>query len=154
MEKSIQELRELVADFSLRLSEMDDAEFSMKPLPHKWSKKEIVGHLIDSAQTNLRRFICAQYEATPSKIVYEQDFWVAANQYQSRPGESIIALWKLINTQIILVLASMPPDKYAAQSETNELHTLEWLAEDYVRHLKHHLEQILPGSFAHHSLRS
>jgi hypothetical protein len=150
MEKVIQELRELVAVFSQRLSEITDAEFSAKPQPHKWSKKEITGHLIDSAQNNLRRFICAQYESTPSKIVYEQDFWVAANQYQSRPSESVIALWKLINTQIILVLASMPPDKYNAQSETNELHTLAWLAEDYIRHLKHHLEQIFPGSFVNH----
>jgi len=147
MEKVVQELRELVADFSVRFAELPDAEFSAKPLPGKWSKKETVGHLIDSAQTNLRRFICGQYEATPSKIVYEQDFWVAANQYQSRPRESVIELWRLINTQIILVLASMPPDKYEAQSETSELRTLAWLAEDYVRHMKHHLEQIIPGSF-------
>src|SRR6478609_2942338 len=112
MERVVQELRELVADFSVRFAEIPDAEFSAKPLSHKWSKKETVGHLIDSAQTNLRRFICAQYETTPSKIVYEQNFWVAANQYQSRPAENIIELWKLINTQIILVLASMPRDKY------------------------------------------
>jgi len=150
MEKVVQELRELMIDFSVRLAEIPDADFSAKPQPHKWSKKEIVGHLIDSAQTNLRRFICAQYETIPSKIVYEQDFWVAANQYQNRPAESVIALWKLINTQIILVLASMPKDKYEAQSETNELHTLAWLAEDYVRHMKHHLEQIVPGSFVDH----
>jgi hypothetical protein len=150
MEKVVQELRELVTEFSVRFTEIPDADFSAKPIPHQWSKKEIVGHLIDSAQTNLRRFICGQYETTPSKIIYEQNFWVAANQYQSRPRESVIELWKLINTQIILVLASMPPDQYEAQSMTNELHTLAWLAEDYVRHMKHHLEQIVPGSFVTH----
>jgi hypothetical protein len=148
MEQTVQELRELIAEFVPRLEALPDFNFSAKSQPNKWSKKEIIGHLIDSAQTNLRRFICGQYEETPSKIVYQQDFWVTANQYQSLPSEHIVALWKLINTQIIVVLASMPKEKYLALSKTNELHTLEWLAADYVRHMKHHLEQVMPGSFS------
>jgi hypothetical protein len=147
MEKTIQELRDIVGEFTPKLKSIPDLEFSAKPLAEKWSKKEIIGHLIDSAQNNLRRFICGQYESVPPKITYRQDFWVNANQYQNRPAESVIDLWQLINTQIIIVLASMPTDKYSAQAETSELHTLEWLADDYVKHLKHHLNQTIPGSF-------
>jgi hypothetical protein len=147
MEKTIQELRDILGEFTPQLKAIPDLEFSAKPQPNKWSKKEVIGHLIDSAQNNLRRFICGQYENTPPKITYQQNFWVEANQYQNRPAASVIELWQLINTQIIIVLASMPKEKYEAQCETSEFHTLEWLADDYVKHLKHHLNQVIPGSF-------
>ena len=151
MKNTIEELNRVVEDFSTRISKIPDAEFSNKPLPHKWSKKEVVGHLIDSAQNNLRRFICSQYESTPPKITYDQDFWVAANEYQKMEKEDIIRLWKLINRQIGSILRNMPEQNYNRQCDTgNEsvnLHTLQWLAEDYVKHMKHHLNQIIPGSF-------
>ena len=147
MEKTIQELRKIIVDFNTRLKAISDSDLSAKPLPNKWSRKEVIGHLIDSAQNNLRRFICGQYESVPPKITYQQEFWVNANQYQNQSSEDVITLWRLINTQIVSVLASMPKDKYAALCETNELRTLEWLADDYVRHLKHHLNQVIPGSF-------
>jgi len=147
MKETAHELSKIVNDFTTRLYTLSETDFSNKPLPNKWSKKEVIGHLIDSAQNNLRRFICSQYETVPPKITYQQDFWVAANQYQQQPGKNIIELWRLINLQIVAILISMPADKYNAKSETSELHTLEWLAIDYVRHLKHHLNQVFPNSF-------
>jgi len=146
MQDAIHELRQITADFSALLKGIAESDFSNKPLPDKWSKKEIIGHLIDSAQNNLRRFICAQYESTPPKIVYQQNFWVSACQYQHMPSQNVIELWVLINQQIISVLLSMPSEKYSAQCETSELRTLEWLAVDYIRHMKHHLNQVIPES--------
>jgi hypothetical protein len=141
------ELESIIKEYSQKVSVLPESELSLKPTPHKWSKKEIIGHLIDSGQNNLRRFICGQYEESPSKIIYAQDFWVAANDYQNQPGHSIVLLWQLINHQIINVLKNMPVEHYTKQSNTGELHTLEWLASDYVKHMKHHLNQIFPGSF-------
>lgn len=127
---------------------MPEAEFSAKPLPHKWSKKEILGHLIDSGHNNLRRFICGQYTPEPPKITYEQDFWVAANAYQQAAQADVVLLWRLINERICAVLAGTPEAAYTnlcdTGSNTPELHTLAWLAEDYVRHMRHHLRQIVP----------
>jgi len=97
MKNVIRELRALVAEYSIKFNAIHDSEFSNKPLPHKWSKKEVVGHLIDWAQNNLRRFIVAQYEPQPPKIVYDQDFRVKANGYQQMKKEDVIALWKLVN---------------------------------------------------------
>jgi DinB superfamily len=54
------ELITIITDFSNRIAEIPEAEFSAKPNPTKWSKKEVLGHLIDSAENNLRRFICGQ----------------------------------------------------------------------------------------------
>ena len=151
MKHVIQELNELVAEYTAKFSAINDSDFSKKPLPTKWSKQELVGHLIDSAQNNLRRFIVTQYESQPPKIVYNQDFWVNANNYQQMRKEEVITLWKLINDRICAVLKSMPESNYIKQSNTGntevQLHSLQWLAEDYIRHMKHHLNQIIPGSF-------
>jgi hypothetical protein len=147
MQSVVNELRIVVSDFASRLADIPEAEFSLKPTPNKWSKKEVTGHLIDSAQTNLRRFICGQYEVVPPKIVYDQDFWVASNGYQGMKKEDVIQFWKLINERIAKVLETMPLENQTKQIETSQLHTLKWLAEDYVRHMKHHLNQIIAGSF-------
>jgi hypothetical protein len=144
------ELLQLVHSFAELIRSIPDTDFSRKPLPGKWSRQEILGHLIDSAQTNLRRFVCAQYEPAPPTIVYNQDQWVAIQGYQEAAKEDLVLLWKLLNERIAHTLLSMPAEHYARTCntglETSELHTLEWLAADYVRHLKHHLNQIVPGS--------
>ena len=151
MEKTIKELQQIIDMFSQKISAIPEAEFSAKHAPNKWSKKEVLGHLIDSAQNNLRRFICGQYETTPPKIVYEQDFWVHANGYQEKRSSDVILLWRLVNDQICSVLQTMPASNYNrmcdTSKQTEQFHSLQWLAEDYVKHLKHHLNQIIPGSY-------
>ncbi|HEV8513476.1 MAG TPA: DinB family protein [Cyclobacteriaceae bacterium] len=145
------ELNKIVSDYSLKISAISEQEFSAKPLPNKWSKKEVLGHLIDSAQNNLRRFVCGQYESTPPKIVYDQDYWVKPNSYQQIDGKEVVATWKLINNRIATILETMPASSYPKACDTGKdsvsLHSLEWLADDYVKHLKHHLNQIIPNSF-------
>lgn len=151
MENVVSELNGLVTEYVKKFNAIRDSDFSAKPLPNKWSKKEVVGHLIDSAQNNLRRFIVTQYESQPPNIIYDQDFWVQANAYQKMKKEEIIALWKLMNERICDVLRTMPESNYERESNTGkseiQLHTLQWLAEDYIKHMKHHLNQVIPGSF-------
>ena len=151
MHQTAAELRALITEYASKFHAMKDADFSAKPLPHKWSKKEVIGHLIDSAQNNLRRFIVGQYESQPPKIVYDQDFWVQANGYQNLKKEDVITLWKLVNERICDVLLNMPAQNYLKETNTGktevQLHSLQWLAQDYIRHMKHHFNQVLPGSF-------
>jgi hypothetical protein len=147
MENTIRELRQIIQEYSSKISIIGEADFAAKPLPNKWSKKEVLGHLVDSAHNNLRRFICGQYEETPPKIVYSQDFWVSTNGYQNMKKEDVIQFWRLINNQICTVLEKMPQQNYSKQVVTGEPKTLQWLAEDYLKHMKHHMNQIIPGSF-------
>jgi len=151
MKNTIQELKEIVSAYTKKISAIPDAEFSAKPLPHKWSKKEVLGHLIDSAQNNLRRFVCSQYESTPPHITYDQDFWVKANGYARASKDDIIELWRLCNDQIGRILEAVPGADYKRTIDTGkeapQLRTLEWLAEDYVKHMKHHINQIIPKAF-------
>ncbi len=151
MKNTIHELDAIVQEFYKRLIQIPETDFVAKPRPEKWSKKEVVGHLIDSGQNNLRRFVCGQYETVPPKIVYDQDFWVAANGYQQYKKEDIITLWKLTNAQISCILTRMAAENYRKTAKTDkhseDEKTLEWLAADYVKHLKHHLNQIFENAF-------
>jgi hypothetical protein len=150
MDNVIKDLKSVVELYAQKFTQLSEPEFSAKPNPAKWSKKEVVGHLIDSAQSNLRRFIVGQYDHQPN-IVYQQDFWVQANGYQQTKKEDVIALWRLINLQIATVLANMPKENYGKLVNTGkgtlELHSIDWLAADYVKHMKHHINQVIPNSF-------
>ena len=151
MKNTVSELNSIVEAYTAKINNISDIDFSAKPLPKKWSKKEVLGHLIDSGQNNLRRFVVGQYESAPPKITYDQNFWVESNGYQKMDKDSVIRLWKLVNQQIASTLANMPAQNYTRTCDTGKeqvnLKTLEWLADDYVKHMKHHLNQIIPGSF-------
>jgi hypothetical protein len=151
MKNVIAELNEIVTEYSERISRIPEKDFSNKPLPNKWSKREVLGHLIDSGHNNLRRFISGQYESVPPMIFYDQDFWVKANDYQHRRTTDVIELWTLINEQICAVLTTMAQGNYSKTvdvgKQESKLLTLQFLAEDYVNHMKHHMNQIIPGSY-------
>jgi len=144
MNSVTKELRIIIADYSARMRAIAKDEFIDKPYPNKWSKIEILGHLVDSAQNNIRRFIVSQYETSPF-IIYNQDKWVAIADYQHASVNDMIDLWTLLNKQICNILDNTPPDAAKRTCETNNgnLYTIEWLAEDYIKHLLHHLHQLL-----------
>ncbi|KGE13105.1 DinB family protein [Sphingobacterium deserti] len=114
------------------------SELEYKASADKWSKKEILGHLIDSATNNLGRFIVAQYEDNPI-IQYDQVAWCKGNYYQSSDINYMLVLWKGLNQQLIHVWKNLPIE---ALSRTANGQTLTFLATDYVAHFEHHFEQI------------
>ncbi|MDO1445292.1 DinB family protein [Rhodocytophaga aerolata] len=115
------------------------------PTPEKWSKQEILGHLIDSAINNIRRLVVGQYEPN-QKMIYFQDQWVAAQNYQQAPSRELLDLWRLLNLQMVRVMNNVPPEKLQNTVDTGKgtvaFHTLEFIMTDYVAHLKHHVAQI------------
>src|SRR5436305_15085207 len=145
MTATIDNLERIVRNYSRRLEAIPDEVLLVRPGPGKWSKKEIIGHLIDSAQNNIQRFVRVKYENKPH-IIYNQDAWVAAQGYQEYSGEALIQLWQLLNKHICIVLAKMPSSFYGNQvnesKEEEKLVTVQFLAEDYITHHLHHLKQI------------
>jgi hypothetical protein len=136
------ELEKTIHHYFPALSSLDEDEAAIKPSPVKWSKKEIIGHLADSAQNNLRRFIVAQYENEPY-IVYDQDKWVAISNYQQYDVPALVTLWYLLNKQIVHILRNTPHEMSQRTCRSQEVHTIEWLAADYIKHMRHHLHQVL-----------
>ena len=109
--------------------------------PHigKWSTKEILGHLIDSANVNLQRFVRCTYESGFA-LNYAQDEWVAAQHYRDADINDLLSLWQLVNKQIVTVLNNYPPERWLATCNGD---TVEFLANDYIDHMRHHLNQII-----------
>jgi hypothetical protein len=108
-----------------------------------WSRKEILGHLLDSAANNHQRFvrlIHADRLAFPS---YEQERWVAAQAYGEREWGELVELWSAYNRHIAHVIARLPENALDHVWERDQPLTLKAIAEDYLRHLRHHVAQIV-----------
>ena len=143
----------LVGQALLDFNKISKESWDEKPNPIKWSRKELLGHLIDSASNNLRRLIVGQYEQG-TKIVYHQDEWVAYQNYQEMDVDDVKTLWKLMNEQIAHVIGRIPQSKLDNTCDTGkgkvEVHTLVYFIEDYIVHLKYHLKQINDPNFNVH----
>src|SRR6195952_5325486 len=100
-------------------TEFQADEWKSKLVPEKWSKKEIIGHLIDSAQINLQRFVRCTYEEN-FKLTYEQVEWVETQRYQQADIKELLALWRLLNLQIIRVWESYPAERLHAKSDNSK----------------------------------
>ena len=142
MQNNISELENIITKYSPLLQKLDEEKTSPKAQQNKWSKKELMGHMIDSAQNNIRRFVVVQYEDKPF-IRYAQDNWVIAAGYQDYLLEDLIQFWILQNRHLVRVLKNIPPELYNQEIRTGELHSVLWLAADYNKHLLHHLHQVL-----------
>lgn len=152
------DLRALVERTVPVLLALPDAEVTRRPAPDKWSPKEILGHLVDSAANNHQRFVRAQGRDDLVFEGYEQDAWVQTQRYDEADWSSLVTLWWMYNTHLARVMAAVPTEVRLRPAERHNLHEIAWqpqpenepatlddLMRDYVVHLRHHLGQILPG---------
>ena len=139
------ELRAAVTDMVPRLRAISDAQATASRGPGKWQRVEILGHLIDSAANNQQRFVLAPRGATFEGPTYEQEHWVRVHAYRMRPWSEIIDLWAAFNLHLAHAMAAVPDDRLSTPCTigTSSPETLEWLLQDYIRHMHHHLAQIL-----------
>jgi hypothetical protein len=139
----VSSLSSVVTSALPRLQAISDSAASQKPAPDKWSKKEILGHLIDSAANNHQRFVRLQLQPELTLPGYDQDNWVRLNQYQQTPWSDLVTLWSAYNRHLATVIASLDNGAlgHVWHSSDGDV-TLEFIATDYVRHLEHHLKQI------------
>ncbi|GAA4055989.1 hypothetical protein GCM10022409_49100 [Hymenobacter glaciei] len=136
---------DLLADFWNACSEQ---ELSTRPGPGRWSRREILGHLIDSALNNHRRIVVASLAPPPHRLrPYDQEAWVRVADYQHYPCADLLTLWTSLNTLMLHLLDRLPPHLLEAQYLTlnGNPTTLHWLISDYALHLEHHVRQIIHG---------
>jgi anion-transporting ArsA/GET3 family ATPase len=147
MQKVVEGINHWIKSLPEEYNSMSENEILNRPKPNKWSKKEILGHLCDSAINNIARFIKIQYEDQVFVIQsYNQDQWVLVQNYQERPLGEIVNLFQSLNKQIINIVKDIPTEKLSNLCDigNNEHKTLEWLIRDYLERMEHHIhKQIL-----------
>lgn len=155
METWIDNFKNIVCDAASRLSTISE-EAAAKPIaPGKWSPKEIMGHLIDSASNNHQRFVRAQFTDDLVFDGYDQEHWVTSQNYNLEPWDQLINLWKFYNLHLVHVMDQTPTetrDQIRTDHNLDQIAfrvvdvksptSLSYLMRDYIEHLKNHLDQI------------
>jgi len=141
-------LRKLVAEAKPRFQSLTEGRATEKPLAEKWSLKEVLGHMIDSAANNHQRFVRMQLQPDIGKFSYEQDRWNAAQKYQLERWDNLVELWVLYNTHLAHLIEHVDPAALENTCDMGYEHPakLRFVMQDYVRHIEHHVEQILSGA--------
>lgn len=147
--------RRSVDGAAAELANVPDRDARRRPALGKWSAKEIVGHLIDSASHNHGRFVEAQWRAELVFPGYQQDVWVERQRYQEADWPGLVRLWSAFNHHLIRVVAGIPAEVLSALRPVHNLDelawqpvsrtepvTLGWFVADYVGHMEHHLAQV------------
>lgn len=156
MRDSVSELRSVVERAAPELLTLSEAESARRPAPGKWSPREVLGHLIDSASNNHQRFVRARFQDDLVFQGYDQDDWVKVQRYQEAPWAELVALWRAFNLHLTRVMKAIPEPARTRVHERHNLDEIAWrtvasgapttlddLMGDYVDHLRHHLGQIL-----------
>jgi len=148
-------LRRLIEGCAPLLLNLPPDSTRLRPAPGKWSRQEILGHLIDSATNNHRRFVEGQFAENFAFVGYDQEAWVRSQPYQTTPWPELVELWRSLNSHLLRVIESVPHETrhrvWAKHNladigwkvESAEPATLDYIMRDYVGHLEHHLRQIL-----------
>jgi DinB superfamily len=141
------ELRGEVDRAASRFQSWSDADVIGERGEGKWIRKEILGHLIDSAFNNQQRFVRAQLASAYVGPGYEQAAWVAVNGYRERPWRELVEIWVAANRHLAAVIERVPASKLGTPCTVGDGKpvTLEYVMQDYLTHMKHHLEQIAAG---------
>lgn len=155
MREWVDEFRRTVIDATGRLRQIPDADTTRSIDGDTWCAKEVIGHLIDSAANNHARFVLAQMKDDLVFPGYEQDRWVALQNYRGASWSQLVDLWQAYNLHLAHVMSCAADGQLRQLRPAHTLQTiafktvdeaapstLEYLMKDYIDHLTHHLKQI------------
>jgi hypothetical protein len=140
------DLDHVLESSSKRLLDISEESAGKRTKPEGWCTKEILGHLIDSAANNHQRFVRLQLAPSLEMPSYEQNGWVRSQNYAGRPWRDLVELWLSYNRHLVHIIRNTDAGaaRHVWKASAGDVE-LQFLIEDYVRHLNHHLAQILEG---------
>lgn len=144
MKELSRKLLSVIEAAELRLRQINLAETTQPLLPGGWSRKQVMGHLIDSASNNHQRFVRAVLQDSLDFPAYDQDGNIRVQAPQEADWPLLISLWAAYNRYLAHIIARLPASKLntVCRIGTNKPVTLDFIAEDYLTHMVHHLRQV------------
>jgi hypothetical protein len=147
-------MTEIALQFRAELDEIHTSLLALSPaladVPWRvggWTRKQIIGHLLDSAANNRQRFVRASTEGAYTGPTYAQDAWVAAHGYADQSWETLLSWWRAEHEILMAVVDHIPKDKLEVMCVVGDEEpvTLHFLIEDYLTHQLWHLAQLMAG---------
>jgi len=144
MQELSEQLLRLVNAAEPTLRKISEADTTKPILPGGWSRKQVLGHLIDSASNNHQRFVRAALQPSLDFPRYDQDGNIRVQVPQEADWSLLVSLWAAYNRYLAHIIARLPAAKLetVCRIGSDKPVTLGFLATDYVGHLVHHLNQI------------
>ena len=144
MRELSEKLLSLVEAAEPRLREISETESTKPVLAGGWSRKQVIGHLIDSASNNHQRFVRAALQTSLDFPGYDQIGSVRVQAVQVADWQLLVGLWAAYNRYLAHVIAQLPDSKLetVCRIGSGDPVTLGFLATDYLTHLRHHLSQL------------
>jgi hypothetical protein len=142
--QGLRTLRALINEVPPKLSKLPLSQVELKPSPVKWSPKEELGHLLDSAANNHQRIVRTQLEHEPKMPGYDGNAWVELHNYQQRNWQEMIDLWRDLNRQLLAAAEAVPDPAWSRTciiDDSSPL-TLKFVFEDYIEHMMDHLQHV------------
>jgi len=138
------ELARVVDAAEMALLQVSEEESGRPVLAGGWSRKQVLGHLIESASNNHQRFVRAALADALEFPAYDTPGSVRVEAVESAGWKLLVDLWASYNRYLVHVIRHLPAAKLdvVCRIGVNAPVSLRYLVEDYVRHLAHHLDQI------------
>jgi len=110
-----------------------------------WTRRQIVGHLLDSATNNRQRFVRASIDGSYVGPGYQQEPWVAAHGYAEQNWETLVRWWLVEHEILVAVVDHIPEERLEAPCvlRGEAPVTLRFVIADYLRHQRWHFQQLM-----------
>jgi hypothetical protein len=137
--------RQRLEQAATRLSAIGEQQAAEAFRPGGWLRKEVLGHLLDSAANNHQRFVRATIDGHYEGPGYQQEAWVRLHGYAEIPWSALLSSWRDRNAVLVRIVERIPEERLNASCTIGDGSpvTLQFVIEDYLRHLDHHVDQIV-----------
>jgi len=141
---TIASLRSLIEFLPRRLAVFAEGAAGAKPSSGGWSKKQELGHLIDSASNNHQRIVRARTESGLALPGYDGDLWVELHYYQDCGWLDLIRSWHEFNRQLLRAADSVSQPGWLHELSVggSAPMTLGFVFVDYLKHMLEHLRHL------------
>jgi hypothetical protein len=141
MSLDLERFQRIVAELGSTVRRVPEELTAIHLAADKWSLREILAHLVDSASNNHQRFVRLQDVSRLQFPGYQAERWIQIQRPNGLPWPTLVCLWESYNALLLHLAAGVRPECLGNVWETPEgPRALEFLIADYYRHLGEHAE--------------